>query len=324
MTRQTTHKTKQFFFVLLKLSSVVAAFYFIYYKLTHNPELDFKDFTSFLLKSDVFYLKNIVFLVFLSLLNWFFEVLKWQTLVGLIKEITFKQALEQTLGSLTVSLFTPNRIGEYGAKALYFVKSDRKLVVLITLVSNILQMLVTTILGVSGGIFFLQRYPLEADFHGVIKVLFLGGLVFMGLSYFVKRYLCGVFKIQILKIQRLIKQVSLQIIGFGFLLSLCRYVIFSFQFYYVLSVFGIEITYLNAMVVITFMYFLASVWPSIFLFDVLIKGSVAVYLFSFLNISAFAVLASVTIMWLLNFVLPSFFGSYYVMRFSFSKNTPSI
>jgi hypothetical protein len=48
---------------------------------------------------------------------------------------------------------------------------------------------------------------------------------------------------------------------------------------------------------------------------VIIRGSVAVYLFSFVDVNELTILAVVTIMWLLNFVLPSIFGSYYVLNF---------
>jgi len=112
------YKTKQFFFVLIKLSIVISAFYFIYQKVTSNPELQFADFLAFLHKNDVFSLKNITFLLILSVFNWIFEIIKWKKLVTSIKQITFFEALKQSIGALTVSLFTPNRIGDYGAKAL--------------------------------------------------------------------------------------------------------------------------------------------------------------------------------------------------------------
>ena len=144
------YKTKQFFFVLIKLSIVVGAFYFIYHKIANNSALRFTDFVDFLAKNDAFSLKNIFFLVFLSIFNWFFEILKWKNLVGFIKKISIKNALEQSLGALTASLFTPNRIGEYGAKALYFKKSIRKHIVTMNLVGNLSQLAVTIVFGIVG------------------------------------------------------------------------------------------------------------------------------------------------------------------------------
>ena len=56
------YKTKQFFFVLIKLSIVVGAFYFIYQKLTTNENLDFDVFVRLLKEHHVFSTKNIIIL----------------------------------------------------------------------------------------------------------------------------------------------------------------------------------------------------------------------------------------------------------------------
>ncbi len=44
------NKIKQFFFVLIKISIVVGASYFIYNKLAHNDNLDFSIFIAFFSK----------------------------------------------------------------------------------------------------------------------------------------------------------------------------------------------------------------------------------------------------------------------------------
>ena len=77
------------------------------------------------------------------------------------------------------------------------------------------------------------------------------------------------------------------------------------------------------MIVITSMYVLASVIPSVFIFDVIIRSSIAVYLFSIVGVNDFTTLSIVAIMWLLNFVLPSLFGSYYVLNFNLPKDNDS-
>ena len=164
------YKTKQFFFVLIKLSIVIGAFYFIFNKVTSNPEVLFYDFLAFLNKNRVFSLKNITFLIILSLFNWFFEILKWKKLVASIKEITFFEALNQCLGALTVSLFTPNRIGDYGAKTLYYNASYRKRIVLLNFIGNVMQMSITVFLGVIGLYYFSTEYSI--DFNTLTVALF--------------------------------------------------------------------------------------------------------------------------------------------------------
>ncbi|SDR85788.1 Lysylphosphatidylglycerol synthase TM region [Formosa sp. Hel1_31_208] len=313
------YKTKQFFFVLIKLSIVVGAFYFIYQKLANNDALDFSQFLVFLSENESFSIINIAFLIILSLFNWVFEIIKWKTLVGYVKHISFKNALEQSLGALTASLFTPNRIGEYGAKAIYYHSSKRKQIMLINLLSNMMQMSVTMMFGLLGFFLMQAKYDLNIDYFRVSRfiVLFviIGGFTVFGLKQ--KRFKIKGFTIERLKtfFKHLPREMHLK----NFSLSLIRYLIFSFQFYFLLHLFGVNVSYYNAMIVITTMYMLSSIIPSLFIFDVVIKGSIAVFLFTIVGVNEFTTLSIITIMWLLNFVLPSAFGSYYVLNFNFPK-----
>ncbi|MGS2725386.1 lysylphosphatidylglycerol synthase domain-containing protein [Psychroserpens sp. BH13MA-6] len=316
------YKTKQFFFVLIKLSIVVGAFYFIYHKLTDNRDLDFKQFLAFLSEKNVFSFKNISFLVILSSLNWFFEILKWRTLVNSVSSINFTSATEQSLGSLTASLLTPNRIGEYGAKAMYYHASKRKQIMLLNLLGNVMQMSITVIFGVIGCYVMYSKYDLNINYYKVIRLIMIILTIAFIALFTLKQ---DKFKIKGFSLERLkhfFSQLSKQLIFKTFWLSAIRYLIFSFQFYYLLLMFGVDVSYFNAMVVITTMYLLASVIPAIFIFDVIIKGSVAIYLFTIVGVNEFTVLSIITLMWLLNFVLPSILGSYYVLNFKLSKAKP--
>jgi hypothetical protein len=319
-----SHKSKQFFFVLIKISIVVFAFYFIYLKLSNNRDFEYSVFIEFLNENKVFTLNSIISLLFLSCFNWFLEILKWRKLVSVSQKITFKIALEQSLGSLTASLFTPNRIGEYGAKAIYFKNEYRKRIMLINLLSNLLQMSVTVILGGIGLYFFVSEYQISLNTSkilliSIITILFIVlAVVVIGKTRFrIKRF-------SLEKMKGFIINYPKRIIIQGFCLSLLRYLIFSFQFYYLLTIFQIETSYLHSMMVITTMYLLASIIPSIFIFDVVVKGSVAVYLFTFIGVNAMTVLCIVTLMWIFNFVLPSILGSYHVLNFKFPKETVSL
>lgn len=77
------------------------------------------------------------------------------------------------------------------------------------------------------------------------------------------------------------------------------------------------------MIVITTMYLLSSIIPTIFVFDVVIKGSIALYLFSFIAVNELTILSIVTLMWILNFVLPNVFGGFYVLNFDYYKTIDS-
>lgn len=319
MLRTLPYKTKQFFFVLLKISLVVGAFYFIYYKLTSNNQLDFQVFIGFLQENKVFSLKNIGLLMILSVFNWFLEILKWKQLVSIFKKISFKKAVQQSLGSLTASLFTPNRIGEYGAKAIFFTSEFRKKIVLLNFLGNMIQMLVTTVFGIIGLYYFISKYPVDINYHKTVRflgiILIITSMAFLGW----KKKEVTIKGISIEKIINFFKNISSRHYLTCLILSTGRYLVFSFQFYLLLQFFGVEVSYKNAMIVISSMYLLASVIPSIFIFDVVIKGSVAVYLFSIVGVNELTTLSVVTCMWLLNFVFPSIVGSVFVLKFKLPK-----
>ena len=316
---QLSYKSKQFFIAIIKLSIIVGASYYIYNKLLNNENLDFSEFISFLTKIDAFSTKNIVFLLFLTIFNWFFEILKWRILVSTIKKISFFEALEQSLGGLTASLITPNRIGDYGAKAIYFEKQYRKRIVFLNLMGNVSQMTITTILGIIGVVIFYSTYDLDLNYQKILRIFI---IIVIVVSFSIFGLQRSRLKIKGFSIERLIEFIKnlpqrIHISNLG--LSFIRYLIFSFQFYFFLQIFGVDIDYKSAMIVLSSSYLLASIVPSLAVFDVLIKTGAAVYLFSFLGVNELTILCISTLMWLLNFILPSMFGSYFVLNFKVPK-----
>ena len=320
MASRFSYKSKQFFFVLIKISLVVVAIYFIYQKLTKNSTLEFSYFIQILSKNGVFSLNTVVFLLFLSIFNWFFEILKWQQLVSSLQKISFTKSIEQCLGSLTVSLLTPNRIGEYGAKALYYTSRLRKRVLFINLISNLLQMLVTVVFGIIGILLLSQSQNLHINGLKFINILLIGISSCALITFIIRKTNIKIRGFSLEKIQLFLIEFSKKNLALGAVFSFFRYFIFSFQFYYLLLLFGVDISYLEAMQLITSMYFFASIIPSIFILDVVIKGSVALYLFSLIGINDLIILSVVTCMWILNFVLPSIIGGFYVLHFKFPEN----
>lgn len=87
------------------------------------------------------------------------------------------------------------------------------------------------------------------------------------------------------------------------------------MFYGLLLFFGATVSFREAIPLIFAMYFLVSIVPTLFIFDVIIRGGVAVWLFSFAGIPELIVLSTVLAMWILNFVLPAFLGSFFVLTY---------
>lgn len=322
MIRGLPYKTKQFFFSLIKLSIVIGAFYYCFNELTKNPELDLKTLFKFLNDNQVFTLKNIVIVLSLSFVNWLLEITKWKTLVASISSISFIESAKQNLASLTASLITPNRIGDYAAKVVYYQSKERPSILFLNLLNNAYQMLVTTTFGLVGLYFFMKDYDLAIP---MVKILRLSGIIFvLGFITLFSMQKKGI-SIRGYSIQSVLNKIksaskSLQIRVFG--LSLMRYMVFSFQFYFLLLLFGVEVDYLSAMMVISTMYFIASLVPTFVIFDVALKGSVSVYLFGIVGVNSLTIVCLVSTMWILNFILPSLIGAFFILKFSYKDAFP--
>ena len=318
MNYSNSYKSKQFFALVVKLFVVIGCGYFIYNKIFTNQQQSFSDFTSVLTKNDVFSLKNTLFLLIFSFFNWFLEIIKWKLLVNQVQNISFSEAVEQNLASLTASLITPNRIGEYGAKAMYFKKSLSKKILALNLVGNFSQLIVTIAFGTIGCIFLFFNFSIKFDYIIIIFMLFFLLLLFLIIRFIDKKGIS--FKGYSTKsFKKFMNDFSKKSIQKVFFLSVLRFVLFSHQFYFLLLIFNIDILYLDAMMCIFSMYLIASIIPMLSLFDVVLKSSVAILIFSLFQIDETKILAIVLLMWIFNFVLPSIVGSYFVLTFKTEK-----
>lgn len=297
------HKAKQFLLVLVKVLIVGLAFFYIYNRLQTEKDITIKQLVHFL------NVPVIATLFLFSLTNWLLEILKWQNLVNSFKPIRFFEAAQQSLGSLTASIFTPNRIGEYGAKMLYFKKENAKQIVLLNFIHNSSQMLVTTLFGIVGFLSSTVNYQLLT-----INYFFIIGFVIIILiaGFFRKIEIYG-FSIQ--KIITKIRQLDQKIVSKALVLSMFRYLVFSIQFLFLLFTFDPNIDLVLALETIFLMYFLSSVIPSIHLMDVAVKSSVAIYLFQTINMESEKIISVTLLMWIFNLVFPVIIGSYFVLRY---------
>ncbi|OCB78482.1 lysylphosphatidylglycerol synthase domain-containing protein [Flavobacterium crassostreae] len=304
-----SHKTKQFLVVLIKVWIVAAAFYFIYNQLASNSQLDWVQFQEKFRKNKS--ISGIAFIVSLSILNRYLEILKWQNLASFLKPTSVSQATQQVLAALTAGIFTPNGIGEYAGKALFYEKQQTKKVLFLNLICNGIQMVWTIFIGILGLLYFNFKYQLLST---PTVWLLLGGVVLVVLFLFsIKKSTLKGYSIQ--KIIHKINAIPKAIHQKNILLGLCRYLVFSHQYYFLFLAFDVHLPYLTLISAVASVYFLASSLPSFQFLDFAVKGSVAIFFFTILGVNEWIVIFVSTLMWFLNIVLPVMLGSYYVLRF---------
>ena len=316
--------------IIIKIGVVFFALFFLYEQLTSKTS--FAEFNvNHIFQQLEQNVSLIVLVIFMMFLNWFLESLKWRFLISRIEKISIMRSIRAVFSGITVSTFTPNRIGEYAGRVFCLEKADRIQGVLITIIGSMAQLVVTIIFGLAGILLlpnlmpefdlllseFIFAYPIMLFIIILLNVL----LVTLFLN-------ASVFSVVLSKI-KLLKSFAKYNEVFAFynysdllevlLYSIARYAVFTTQFFILLQVFDIDVSYIDSMILITTMLFIVSIIPSIAITEIGVRGSVALFLFSLVSGNTIGILSSTFVMWVINLLLPALIGTIFIFTLKFFR-----
>jgi len=303
--------------LLVRLSIGIAAVWFIYIKLKKN-------FVYNLLLIDIVNINyTLISLGFLLMfLNWGIEAFKWKYSIKKIQNISFKTAFKYTLTGITLSLLTPNRIGEIPARAMLLDRTKFKELSLKILVGSYSQMLITLFIGLIGFAITMDQYSL---FINPLILLFSLTIIFILLLFvyfkvnkigkYLKRF--NFFKNK--KIFTALSEFSIGELCIIIGLSLIRYAVFFFQFYLILKGMGIILISVNEIMLIAVCFMVASFIPTILISEIGVRGSVALLIFGTVSTLNVQIILASILLWLINVAVPALFGVYNLKDFKIFK-----
>ena len=313
---------KSLFSNFLKIAIVVFAFWFIYKKLVTNNNLrDFRHLLSGIPSTEIIAVISIV--LFLMLVNWGLEALKWKRLVWQIEKLSTWQAIESVFCGLTWAIFTPNRIGEYGGRV-FFLSPKRRIIGIVAMaVGNIGQMVLTNIFGAISLCVFLYRFvPLDYRLTYALIALSVMFCLFFLIFFFNIRWLNGLllsmrFTRKYKKFYSILARYQKKELFNILMFCLARYVVFSTQYFIMFYWLIPDIHYLDILMMVCILFFVQSTLPSLDLFDIGVRSVTASYFFSFVTKQDVAVIACTASIWLINIIIPAILGSYFVFKLNF-------
>lgn len=315
---------------LLKIGIVALALFFLYEQLTAKSSIEQFNSAKILEQIKGHYGVFIV-IILMMFLNWFLEALKWRFLIAKIEKISIKRSIRAIFSGITVSAFTPNRVGEYGGRVFCLEKADRIQAVLITVIGSMAQ-LVTTIFFGSIGLLYLPSYKSELShfFHKVsfafpvfafilivLNVLLV--MLFLNASVFSNVLSKVSFLKKFKKYNSVFSFYSSAELGKVLLYSVARYAVFTTQFFILLELFEVSIAYNDAIVLIMSMLFVISVIPTIAITEIGVRGSVAVFLFGLISANTVGILSATFVMWIVNLLLPALIGTIFIFTLKFFR-----
>lgn len=311
------HKSKQIFFLVAKFLIIAAALFFLFQTLNELSYTEFLFIKSAFLSSENGLL-FILFLLFISTINWILEIEKWRLLANEITQVSFKNAVKQSLVAFTSSIMTPAKAGDFISKTLFFPSKYRARVIWLNTINNGTQLVATVLFGSMGLMVLIFVFPevqtLVNRFNLVLLLSSLAVFIVAGIvlwKYVLKNRFQNFIKATLKISQTTVTKVQL--------LSILKYLVFSFQFYVLLDYFGIHLSYGLSMSLISSLYLLNSLLPTSALFDTITKGGLAVFLFGMAGVEPLAILMVIFVMWVFNYVFPALIGIYYLLPFKASK-----
>ncbi len=324
--------------ILIRFAILVFTFYFLY------KQLFFKhDLSSFFRNLETVTREKhfVVLLLLVTLLmpvNLLLESRKWQFLMQKLETVSLWEAVKAVLAGISVSVFLPNRVGDYLGRVFVLKKADRIQATLATILGSMAQLLTTLLFGLVSLAFFLPRWiSLDSTLNrwalsGLIFSIVLA-MAFLILSYLnfavfseIIRRVSGRVYNKIARYAQVFSWYNMKELLFVLFISILRYLVFSLQFYVLLRIFRVPVDYLHAMMVIGLIYLLMSIIPTIALSEIGVRGSVSLYVFGLFfadgagELLTRHIVAASSALWLLNLALPAVLGILFIFRLRFFRN----
>ena len=272
----------------------------------------------------------ILIVVLMMFINWMLESLKWKFMIRKIEAISFFTSLRAIFSGITVSSFTPNRIGEYGGRVFCLEKSDRIQAIFITILCSMAQLLTTIIFG-SFAFFILHEQFLDDQYFMIeissfsLLVLFTFNILFV-LAYFnvaslIKFLLKFSFFNFLRKYINIISLFNIRDLLVTFLFSVLRYLVFSIQFLILLYVFNVDISLFDAILSIMLIFFFITLTPTITIAEIGVRGSMALLVLLKFSTNIIGILSSTFLLWIINLIIPAIIGSFFIFSLNFFRKS---
>ncbi len=313
---------KKYLSIIIKIVIVFFSFYFIYHQLVENKSFEELDISVLIdtVKKNKVYLVGVIIMMFL---NWLVEALKWRYMISKIEKISIMTAYRAVFTGITVSTFTPNRIGEYGGRVFCLEKGDRIKAVFITVLCSMSQLLVTILYGSISLFILFDEILIDKTFLSVSLLILLN--LFLLFSYFNISHIVNFLeKFKLIKSFKKYLEVLVMYnykdLIIAFIYSNTRYFIFSLQFIILLHVFGINISFMDAILSVILIFFFITITPTITIAEIGVRGSVAIFVLGLFSSNDIAILSSTTLLWLINLIIPAIIGSFFVFSLKFFRS----
>ncbi len=265
-------------------------------------------------------------------LNWGMEARKWQLLMKAVQPISFFTAYKSVLCGVTLSLNTPNRVGEYGGRILFVNEGNRIKAITLSIAGSIAQLIITMMMGCLGLVWLLYARQESAVLMGIsvfwLRIFLYGSvfattgflLFFFRLNWLVRLMERLPYAGRLMPYINVLETFEAKILLRLLSISFFRYIIFVLQYIFMLQLLHVEETVWTGFWLITVMFWILAIIPSFAVADLGIRGTVAKTLFIYgNNTNTIGILTCTFGIWFVNLFIPALIGSLLILGIKIRK-----
>jgi Lysylphosphatidylglycerol synthase TM region len=270
--------------------------------------------------------------IFLMLVNWGIEAVKWQILIKHLQPFSFYRSFKSVFAGCSVTMLTPNRVGEYGGRVLYIQDGNRIKAISLAVVGSISQLLITMLMGCCG-LFFL-RYISQSD-HSIVSVLpqfwetvlisLCVGITGILLLFYLRLGWLVRMMEKIPALHKAVKHISvldefnnLQLVQV-LSLSFVRYMVFVLQYVLLLQVMDVQIAGWLCFLLMTIFYLVMAVAPTFGFIELPVRVSASWAILKLYSSNELGIGSAGLGIWLINLVVPAIIGSLLILSVKIVK-----
>lgn len=266
-------------------------------------------------------------------INWGLEARKWQVLVSHVQALSFGEAFKSVLSGCSISMLTPNRIGEFGGRVLYMEPVNRLKAIALTVAGSISQLLVTLMLGTAGLVYLRFISQPEASQLQVLPQFWINLLIYLSfcatgvllIFYWRIGWLASIIEkipafAKVARYISVLDELNNSRLLWVLILSFVRYIVFVIQYMLILHVMEVYIPAVTCFWLLSVFYLLMAAAPTIGFTELPVRVTASFTLLHLYSTNELGMGTAALAIWLINLVLPAVAGSILIFRLKIVKD----
>ena len=270
--------------------------------------------------------------VLMMFLNWGLEAFKWQMLLSPLENISYANAYKSVLAGCSITMLTPNRVGEYGGRILYVKEENRLDAIPLTILGSVSQLFITVLMG-TFGLVYLHFFSADQQLFSslptytnkVLLYISISAAVFLLLIY-LRIGLLVKFLNKVKWLQKLAAHIVLlntfsrkQLLRILFL-SFLRYMVFILQFVLLLQIMQVDVSFFTCFRLLTVFYLVMAIAPTIGFTELPIRAAASLEILQSYSNNLIGIQAASLGIWIINLVVPAIIGSLLILGIKILKD----